>query len=332
MKRIYILWIYILAGIGVLLFSCQTPDERLSRRIRGTRSEDILSPVRVTGANGVYGQYRRSRYSGDTCKVSSNSRDCEKQCREMYRSKYKACHDLPTDAVNEFYSLFRQIRYLSGAQSLLRNADPMVFGALIDVDVEAGLTLVRAWSNRQIAQFLIWVVEFPEVALALENHDRENEILEAAVLKLGRKGTRRRSTAGRIIEGLSVDLRGFTITFLSVAGRRQNIPAFVIADRLIKKVCGNQVLCEKAALCAREEYKTTYNRGICPYRMTNSRLGRTRLEKSNHCYLHGPNAWSFWNQLTVSGEISGNYELSVEECDRVCESAKTKDWTCNRQQ
>ncbi len=329
----------LLVALVALLVHCTSPEQRATRRIGSTRL-DTRIPVRNV-YNEIYGSYRKQDYDGPSCKdededrsQSRNDREenCEYICREMYNEHSRECGSAPAELVHALYDFFKKMRRIRQPSSLFRQVDISNFGVMIDLDVEPMLELISDWSVRETKLFLIWTAETIAVSAAIRHHDRDNLILEHAFEKLGKEHDYARGLEERVLVGFSEDLHGFTETFLSLAQHQRNEAAFVIAHRAIEQVCENES-CIVRAYCTRESYDRLLNAPRCPYQTS----GRLAGSRSNHCYVHGAEVWSYWEILNRDRKIEdkefpfdSEYKINQAKCDSEEICGEDIDSSCKR--
>lgn len=344
--RRYLRAISLLVALIVLLIHCTSPEQRATRRIGAARLNQLV-PLRNVYTDEIYGRYRRQDYEGPLCKdegenegedrrsrsrsSSSRDQDCESICREMYNDHSRVCENAPAELVYDLYEFFKKMRRIRQPNSLFRQVDISNFGVMIDLDVEPMLELISDWSARETKLFLIWAAETIQISAAIQHHDNDDLILEHAFERLGEEHNFR-GVQG-VLAGFSEDLFGFTETFLSLAQHQRNEAAFVIAHRVLEQVCENEV-CIVRAYCSRESSDRLLNVRRCPYQTP----GRLAGSRSNHCYVHGAEVWSFWEVLNRDRRIEdkkitfdSDYKINQAKCDSEEICGEDVDSPCRRE-
>ena len=305
----------------LLLLYCQDEDELIRERSARRQSKDA-DAIRSTQSDDYYGRYSRSDYDGADCEdLDRENRDYEKCieiCEKIYDKQSRECEELPIELIFDFDNLFTEMRQIrDGDDALSRRVSDFDFGVMIDVDVTPALILIRDWSEREVAEFLIWTAKTSAVALALVYHDKENQILEAAFKRLGERSSGSSST--RLELGIGTDLQSYGQTFWAIAAGEKNSGAFIALHRLVDSQCSD-VDCKLRHYCLREPMNNNRFRGRqCHY------SSDRRSFRQKHCYIHGPNVWSFWESLNREREFKdSNFpddaQMNEDECDRVCQN------------
>ncbi len=326
------------------MVQCTSPELRRDRRIGANRLENVPA-ARVVYNDRVYGEYNRRDYEGPSCEEQEDERDdednrdnrrnrdedsCVNLCREMYGKEHEECEELPVSLINQLYDFFDKMRNIQRPQSLFRTADIFTFGVMIDVHVQSMLELVKGWSEREARLFLIWVAERIQIAVAIQHHDDKDLILEKVFEQAVSRS--KRSSSNRTVAGINEDLKGFAETFWSIAQAERNEAAFIIAHRLVDRLCSDRQ-CKIEIYCARVHYRRDRlsNVGRCPYQ-TQGRLPGIR--GSDDCYIHGAEVWSFWEVLNRDGRIKDNqfdrnFKLNQNTCIETC--GTDTDSKCDRE-
>ena len=305
----------------LLLLYCEDTEETLTERATRIRDKDN-DPIRTTGSEEYYGEYVASDYDGSKCKdlrkdenKKEDYKKCEDICDKMYSKDASDCEKLPTDLISELDELFTSmIRIRANENQLNRRVDGFNFGVMIDVSVEPVIRLLRDWSEREIKEFLIWTATNSPISLALKYHDQEDKILRSAFRKVGRGHG---SGTASMEYGVGEDLQGGGKTFWVIAAQEKNPSAFDVAHRMVESECSGSVNCIFRFYCVREEFERNVRRGQCRY------SSDRRFSRARHCYLHGPDVWSYWTRLDSEEKIENRYipdsvKMNEEKCDRVC--------------
>ena len=327
MKNSYWKIIFIFLIFGALFFTCTDINEDIRQNTGRLRSQrDSYSQGIRTTNRGRYevGSYNPGNYSGEICRDADDreQEECEDKCERMFNRDSSKCEVLPVDLIAELDTLFSQLERIQsvrdGNESLFRTVDEYNFGVLLDISITPALELLKQWAERETKEFLIWTAENEQIALSLREYDRNNEILRRAFGKISRS-----TNYTKVIQqGLAVDLAGFGDTFLSLAEQTRNKSAFVIADSLLQKVCGNNENCQLQAYCVSiANERSASRRNPCTY----LRGSRFRSSRDDYCYVQGPNVWSYWTFLRQDKEIvntsfNDNFEIDDEVCDDACGS------------
>ena len=316
-------FLFLLLGISAVFLYCDTrgttDDEVLEDRAERERQLDKeKNPIRTLTSADYNCKYNPNDYDGDKC--SDLRRDdqeryseCTNQCKEMYRSDIKLCRSLPVDLIDDLYDLFTGLRRIEDSEQDINAQD---FCVMIDRSVHPILTVIGRWSKREVGDFLTIVAKSSFMSGALEQHDKDNEILEKAFAKLG----------GSASKGVTLNLAGVDSTFLAIAEEQKpsNDQAFVIFHNVLSDICRKNKDCIKKSYCIREEYENTRNRNTCHYQKNTRGFNR-----SNHCYIYGPDVWSHLEDLsqsrdfTFTGFSKGSLIFSEKECDTICAKAGT---------
>ena len=323
LKRIKIL--LVLFPAVFLLLYCEDTEQLIRKRAQSQREKEI-SVLRTIGSDSYYGVYKSSDYDGVDCEdLETDNKDyekCTQICKKIYNKRSNACEELPVKLIFKFDSLFtKMVRIRDGDNQLTRAINDFDFGVMIDIDVTPALLLIRDWSEREVTEFLIWTAETSSIALALQYHDKEDKILQAAFKKLGKDYG---SGNARIEYGISKDLKSYGQTFWALAQKAKNQGAFIVMHRLVKSICSIKN-CKLRLYCIREEFTNrSLSRQQCHYSST-----RRSFSRSNHCYIQGPDVWSYWEFLNNEGEFDDgdfakNTRINEEECNNLCQNENCK--------
>ncbi len=304
----------------LLLLYCQD-EEQLIRERSARRQSGEVDTIRSTQSDDYYGRYSRSDYDGADCEdLDDENRDyekCIKICEKVYDKRSRECERLPIELIFDLDRLFTEMRQIrDGDDTLSRRVSDFDFGVMIDIDVSPALILIRDWSEREVAEFLIWTAKNSAVALALVHHDKENQILEAAFERMGARSSG--GSAQRLERGIGTDLQSYGQTFWAIAQGERNEGAFIALHRLVDSICTG-VSCKLRLYCIRESMDNRFRARRCHY--SSSR----RSFRQTHCYIHGPDVWTFWESLNNEREFKDpdfpeDTKMNEEECDRVCQS------------
>ncbi len=328
-KQLKIL-LLLLPAVFLLLY-CQDTEETLEERANRIRDKDN-DPIRTTGSEEYYGEYVASDYDGSKCKDLRKDEDkeddykkCEDICDRLYHKDASDCEKLPIDLISELDELFTSmIRIRANENQLNRRVDGFNFGVMIDVSVEPVIRLLRDWSEREIKEFLIWTATNSPISLALKYHDQENRILKSAFRKVG-KG--QGSGSSSVEYGVGEDLQGGGKTFWVIATQEKNPSAFDVAHKMVESECSGKegaekLFCILRFYCVREEFERNVRRGQCRY------SSDRRFSKARHCYLHGPDVWSYWTRLKSEEKIKSqlkSVKMNEEKCDKACRTCSDPD-------
>ena len=304
----------------LLLLYCQDEDQIIRERSARRQSKDS-DTIRSIQSDDYYGRYSRGDYDGADCEdLDEDHRDYEKCmaiCEKMYDKQSRDCERLPIELIFDLDRLFTEMEYIrAGDNSLNRRVSNFDFGVMIDIDITPALILIRDWSDREVAEFLIWTAKNSAVALALVYHDKENQILEEAFRRLGARSSG--SATGDLERGIGTDLQSYGQTFWAIAEGERNAGAFMVMHRLVDSTCST-VSCKKKLYCIRESMDNRFRARRCHY--SSSR----RSFRQTHCYIHGPNVWTFWESLNDEREFKDSdfpegTKMNEAECDRVCQT------------
>ena len=305
--------------MGLFLYCEQVEDVSREKSTRDRIKDKEKSPIRTTNTDEYYGQYNSSDYKGADCedldKDDDNYQECREICKKLYRREADKCEDLPAQLVLDLDELFINMQRLRADEDdLERKVSSFDFGVMIDIHHQPVLELIKRWSQREVAEFLIWVAQTVPVGLALRHHDKENKILTAAFKEFGDGAP---SGADRLNYGIGKNLRGTDTTFWSMAEEKKNIGAFIAMHRLLEDICDTKD-CKLRLYCLREEFSSR-DRRKCKY----SSASAFRVQ---HCYVHGPSVWSYWESLNKEGEFSDSdfsrdSKMNEDICDGVCRQA-----------
>ena len=321
LKKIRIL--LVLFPAILLLLYCEDPEDIIrNRSARGQRDTDS---IRSTQSDDYYGRYKASDYDGPDCEdLDREDKDydkCREICDKMYDNESRDCERVPVKLIFDLDKLFTAMqRIRDGSNSLERGISDFDFGVMIDIDVEPVLILIRDWTQREVTEFLIWTAKTSAVALALVHHDKDNEILTAAFKRLGEDV----GGSARLEYGIGMDLQSFGQTFWAIAKKEKNWAAFVALHRLVAGICSSNKNCKLKLYCLREEFTDRFRRQQCHYSSAQRSFSRSR-----HCYIHGPNVWSYWESLNKEREFRDSdfpvdAKMNEDECDKVCQTENCK--------
>lgn len=317
LKKIKIL-IVLFPAILLLLY-CDDQEDLI--RQRAASRQKGVDAIRSTQSDNHYGRYNASDYDGPDCenldKEDKDYEKCMEICDKVYDKQSRRCEELPVKLIFDLDKLFTEMqRIRDGSDSLSRRVSDLNFGVMIDIDVAPALILIRDWSQREVTEFLIWTAKTSSVALALVHHDKENAILEAAFERLGEDVG---GSSARLEYGIGKDLQSFGQTFWALAEKEKNQAAFVSLHRLVMEICSSED-CKLRLYCIREESTDRLRRQRCHYSSE-----RRSFSRSNHCYIHGPDVWSYWEELNKEREFRDSdfpvdAQMNEDECDRVCQT------------
>ncbi len=320
----------ILPASFLLISACMNQEQEIDTRVY--REKDDSTGIRVTeGTSPVVGEYVESDYEGSRCDDLDddiNEREkikCEDMCEDIYGRAADECESLPVSLIGKLHQLFETMKNFREQEDLRRNVSEFDFGVMIDVDVRSVLELIGDWSVTEIKRFLIWVAERRSVSLAISTHDEDSEILKEAFSKIGRN----------VKVGIGTDLSGYAITFWRIAvdgnpneptriqrerARIRNKEAFFAMNELVNDICSTSINCRLKLYCIREEFEraSSIRTRRCYY--------SNRYSRPRHCYIQGPNVWSYWNTLNKDGDLDfptgvfdRNYRITEDICDNFCE-------------
>ena len=318
--RMYLL----LFPLTLLLLYCDDPERIRDDRYRREQTDN--EPIRTSGTDGYYGRYSRIEYSGPSCQGIKHEDDneryeqCINTCKEVYGRDSRDCEKLPLTLISDLDDLFKVMTHIRLGNDGLRGVSDFQFGVMIDISLEPARTLISIWSVREVTEFLLWTAKTPSVALALVEHDKQSDILRDAFEKLGEDA----GSGGSHLEyGIGTNLEGFGRTFWAVAETEKNIPAFVAMHHLLKDICQSKN-CKLGIYCGREEFERAHRRTQqCHYSNDRQRFGL------NHCYVHGPDVWSYWQQLNDKREFGDadfpkDTVLNADVCDNICKKTNCR--------
>ncbi len=334
-KKLKIL-LLLLPAIFFLLY-CEDTEKTLRERATRIRDKDN-DPIRTTGSEEYYGEYSSSDYEGATCKSlrkeegkEKDYEKCKEICKKMYNNDADDCEKVATELIFELEQLFTSMtRIRANEDQLNRRVDGFNFGVMIDISVEPVLELLKDWSEREVKEFLIWTAMNSPISLALKHHDNSNKILKTSFRKVG---TGHGSGDARVEYGFGEDLQGGGKTFLVIANDAKNPSAFNIAYRLVESICLTNFKCIFRWYCVREEFESARRRQ-CRYSSEKRGFNRDR-----HCYIHGPDVWSYWthlkdeeNMLKRNRIYFNNFKMNEETCNGVCRTCPedSKSWCGNQ--
>ena len=312
-----------LALLFFLILSCNPEGtEELDRQRSIRQREQNKQTIRTTRTQDIFGRYNSSDYDGPTCEDAKGDdknigrESCEDICDVLFDQASDKCEELALELIEKLSKLFKDMLHLGNEENLSRSVNNFDFGVMIDIDVQPVLNLIDGWNVRETAEFLIWMAKTSQITLALEAHDREHKILKSAFEAV---------SDGTVEEGLAKDLKGYGKTFWVLARKENNKSAFIVAHSLLQELCSSKN-CKLKNYCIREEFEeNSRNRTACPYSDD-----RRSFRREKHCYIHGPDVWSFWLNLNRDGDFDdsdfpANAKLNEEECNNLC---KTEN--CNR--
>lgn len=330
LKKLKILLI-LLPAVFLLLYcdDTQTPDNTLKKRAERIREESRnKDPIYTTDSEDYYGEYKSSDYEGPSCEdledeenKQKDYKNCKESCKKMFRQDKSKCEDLSTKLISELDKLWTSMeRIRANDDQLNRRVDGFYFGVMIDISIEPVMKLLSKWSknsDREVKEFLSWTAMNPPISLALKHHDKENEIIKSAFKKVGAGSGR--SGEDSIEYGLGEFLQSGGKTFWLIATDKKNPSAFEITHNLVEDVCSGSESenCVLRFYCVREEYGRSSFRAQCRY------SSERRFRRENHCYIHGPDVWSYWTHLnnknTINNKaISDSVKMTEEQCNKVC--------------
>lgn len=315
----------------VFMLCCGTDSEQVIRDRTQQQRAKVISKIRTIESTEYYGEYDSSDYNGEDCddlkRTDKNYRKCKDICEDIYEGERDSCEELPIDLIFKLDILYQKIKRFKTKDNIFnRSVSDFDFGVMIDIHVNSVIELIEDWTTRELAEFLTWVASKPSVALALEEHDEEHEILNAAFTKLARQNDQR-----EIKHGIGIGLEGYNKTFWVTAEKWENEIAFVAMHSFIETICTSSTPatrknCKLDIYCLREEFDYSRTRQKCNY-SSNSRSSR----RINHCYIHGPDVWSYWEELNQKDRIqdsdfpsdSSNQQDNFTEdiCDHHCEDS-----------
>jgi len=309
----------LLFPLALLLLYCDDPERSIDNRYERQLTDN--APIRASELGDYYGRYNRSDYSGPSCNDLDTDDDSERYdqcmeiCEKIYGRDSKECQKLPVQLISDLDNLFTNMQYIRSDNDSLRRVSEFRFGVMIDISLEPALILISGWSQRETAEFLLWTAKTPSVALALVEHDKQHEILQDAFEKLGEDVT---GGGSRVEYGIGKNLEGFGRTFWAVAETAKNAQAFVAMHQLLENICSGKD-CKLRVYCTRDEFESnTRGQQYCHY-------SSDRNFRLNHCYIHGPDVWSYWKQLNDEREFGDadfprDTILNKEVCDTICKS------------
>lgn len=324
-KRLKILFL-LLPAILFLLY-CEDTEQTLRERATRIRDKDN-DPIYTTDSEEYYGEYAVADYEGPKCKSlkreegkEKDYEKCKEICEKIYNKESDDCEKVSTELIFELDKLFTSmIRIRANEDQLNRRVDGFNFGVMIDISTEAGLELIKEWSEREVKEFLIWTATNAPISLALKHHDRDSKILRAAFRKVGKEHG---SGDASIEYGFGEDLQGGGNTFLIIATTKKNPSAFNIAYRLVESICHRDWKCILRWYCVREEFESARRRQ-CRYSSEKRGFNRDR-----HCYIHGPDVWSYWTYLKDEEKINeynriyfNHIKMNEETCNWLCSTCQ----------
>ena len=312
-----------LALLFLLLLSCNPEDPDAISRERSIRQrEQNRATVRTTSTQEIYGRYNSSDYDGPSCddeeedKKDIGDESCEEVCDRLFDQESSKCERLALELIEDLAKLFKDMSRVGNEENLSRSVNSFEFGVMIDIDVAPVLNLIEEWNERETAEFLIWTAKTSAITLSLEAHDTEHKILKSAFEKV---------SDDTVTAGLAKDLQGYGKTFWALAREERNKSAFIVIHSLLNNICSSKN-CKLKHYCIREEYADNNRRRVaCPYSGS-----RQSFRRTEHCYIHGPDVWSYWLNLNRDGEFNdadfpATTKMNEQECDNLCATEN-----CNR--
>ena len=306
-------------------------DRDRDGRRRSIRSREDI-PLVTRGRVTRFSILRESSFSGRDCEDVSD-RECREQCDEIFsRSSARSeCEDFPEDMVQALYDTYRELEHIQqsspsrssrdrDSSSDLRRIDPSAVAVMVNIDKDLLVNLSKnQWGRAGTAVFLDWVARNPAAVEAMRYRDNEDSFKEVL---LEFSNFYRRDSSYPLPLSLSLNVGRHRETFLYRAWEQDNHIAVQFVFDLMSCSLDSLKDCKQLALCYREPVSRSSRRegdSSCPY------LSSRDLRRARHCYVQGPDVWSYIEGLLQDGDFRdtdiGSLTIDQQFCDDFCGSS-----------
>ena len=248
----------------------------------------------------------KRHFDGEDCEDFD---DCQDLCDEMFSGAIQErCENLPEDMVEALYESYENLKYVS--PSNLEDMDPSTLAVLIDMDQKIINRLMRDWGIIGVSSLIDYTARNPLVVEAFQ-HGNNEEAFKKILLEFSRLKTEEFS----ITSALSLNVVRNRETMLVLIKNADNKEAMQFVFDLLETECATLV-CKQKVLCVREDITRRSSRDrnsdVCPY------LGPR--DRSKHCYIQGPDVWSYIENLIYDRHFNDNDLMNLDLNEQMCDS------------
>ena len=282
-------------------------DNRYDRDRGRYRNNSDLREVN-TASSVRFEPIAQRHFDGDDCE---DSNECQDLCTDMFsRPAQERCERLPEDMVTALYDAYENFKYAS--PSNLEEIDPSALAVLLDMDDRIINLLREDWGIRGIAALMDYTARDP-LAVSAFQYGNNEAIFKAILLEFSQL----KHNVSDLTVALSANVARHRETMLALIKNADNKEAMQFVFDLLNQECSS-LTCKQKVLCVREdiERRTSRDRNsdVCPY------LGPR--DRSDHCYIQGPDVWSYIENLIYEGHFNdsdlANLDLNEQMCDSFC--------------
>ena len=251
----------------------------------------------------------KHQFEGDDCDQFD---ECQDLCDEMFSGVVQErCESLPEDMVEALYSAYENLKYAS--MDSLQRMDPSAVAILIDMDDRFINFFKEDWGINGISALIDHTMRNPLMIEAFRYGNNE-ETFKSILLEFARL----RHNNSSLTSALSVNVVRHRETILTLIKNSDNKEAMQFVFDLVSRECSSPVQCKQHILCVREDISRRSSQDrysdICPY------LGPR--DRSDYCYIQGPDVWSYIENLIYDGDLSdsdlANLDLNEQMCNSFC--------------
>lgn len=288
-------------------------NDRYGNRYNGSsnryRNNSDLREVN-TSSSVRFEPISQSQFEGEDC---DEFNECQDLCDEMFSRSIAQdkCESFPEDMVEALYSAYENLKHAS--MDSLQRMDPSAMAVLIDMDDRFINFFRDDWGISGISAFINHTMRSPLMIEAFRYGNNE-EVFKNILLEFARL----RHNNASLISALSVNVVRHRETVLTLIRNSDNQEAMQFVFELLSRECSS-LQCKQQVLCVREDIsrrRSSRDRdsNFCPY------LGPR--DRSDYCYIQGPDVWSYIENLIYDGDLSepdlANLELNERMCDSFC--------------
>ncbi len=129
--------------------------------------------------------HSRDRYKGKACEDEDRDHDCKEQCRDIYnrRADREDCEELSISQIERLEELHDLLEDPK-KNDLEDDVDHDDFDVYININIQPLDKYIGRYSTREAREFLVWMIENPDIAEIFEKEDDDYDAFEALLKSL----------------------------------------------------------------------------------------------------------------------------------------------------